>query len=63
MDFTIDDMIEFFESEREYCEKEKIEFIKNILTTVWLKISIRFSLGTTLVYQRLTNQYLDSLLS
>lgn len=42
MDFTIDDMIEFFESEREYCEKEKIEFIKNILTTVWLKISIRF---------------------
>lgn len=63
MDFTIDDMIEFFESEREYCEKEKDRIHKEHFNNGMVKDKYSFSLGTTLVYQRLTNQYLDSLLS
>lgn len=45
MDFTIDDMIEFFESELEYCEKEKDRIHKEHFNNGMVKDKYSFFLG------------------
>lgn len=45
MDFTIDDMIEFFESELKYCEKEKDRIHKENFNNGMVKDKYSFFLG------------------
>lgn len=63
MDFTIDDMIEFFESELEYCEKEKDRIHKENFNNGMVKDKYSFFLGNyvglSTAYQSILGQLVE----
>lgn len=63
MDFTIDDMIEFFESELEYCEKEKDRIHKEHFNNGIVKDRYSFFLGDyvglSTAYQSILGQLVE----